>query len=153
MADRDIQRIQHMLVYCDRIVKTVARYGSSFNTFISDYDFFDSIAMKVMQIGELAGGLSEEFKEKTKNQIHWGLIRGMRNFFAHEYTSINKNIVWDVVVKDIPTLLDFCEKVIKEDSEREKPSIIAALEAGESKLHVDNAQLQKDSKHKGVPEL
>ena len=41
--------------------------------------------MKIMQIGELAGGLSDGFKDRTTEQIQWGMIRGMRNLFAHTY--------------------------------------------------------------------
>lgn len=55
MANPDIQRIQHIKKYCERIAKTIERYGHDYDIFLSDDDYFDSISMKIMQIGELAG--------------------------------------------------------------------------------------------------
>jgi len=122
MVSPDIQRIQHIKEYCERIAKTVTRYGHDYDTFVSDNDYFDSVSMKVMQIGELAGGLSDEFREKTKNQMQWGAIRGMRNIFAHAYAGVDKKVVWDVAVQDIPGLLHFCDEVIKQETYEESPS-------------------------------
>ena len=112
MVSSDMQRIRHIREYCERIAKTVKRYGDDYDTFISDGDYFDSVSMKVMQIGELAGGLSDEFREKTSNQMQWGAIRGMRNLFAHAYAGMDKQIVWDVAVRDVPGLLHFCNEII-----------------------------------------
>jgi uncharacterized protein with HEPN domain len=39
--------------------------------------------MCVLQVGELANGLSEEFRAETKDQVLWGMVRGMRNWLAH----------------------------------------------------------------------
>jgi len=70
--------------------------------------------MSIMQIGELVGGLSDEFKDSTRGQMPWGLIRGMRNRFAHSYSNMDKSDIWETATKDIPVLLAFCEKVVKE---------------------------------------
>ncbi len=58
MANPDIQRIQHIKKYCERVAKTIECYGHDYDIFLSDDDYFDSISMKIMQIGELAGGYS-----------------------------------------------------------------------------------------------
>ena len=89
----DIQRIRHIREYCERIAKTVVRYGCDYNIFLSDGDYFDSVSMKVMQIGELASGLSDEFRKKTSKQMQWGAIRGMRNLFAHTYAGMDKKVI------------------------------------------------------------
>jgi len=140
MDSSDIQRIRHIREYCKRIAATVERYGENYDTFLSDGDYFDSVSMKIMQIGELAGGLSDKFRAETKDQMQWGAIRGMRNFFAHTYAAMDKKIVWDVAVQDIPGLLRFCDRAIKRDvAEKtapiidEKPSVMDKLkEARES---------------------
>lgn len=93
MADSDLQRIQHISKYCERIAKTIERYGHDYDKFSSDDDYFDSISMKIMQIGEPAGGLSDDFKDKTRGQMQWGMIRGMRNLFAHTYAKMDKIII------------------------------------------------------------
>jgi uncharacterized protein with HEPN domain len=115
MDSPDIQRIQHIRDYCERIAQTIIRYGCEYDIFISDGDYFDSISMKIMQIGELAGGLSEDFREKTKNQMQWTAIRGARNLFAHTYAKMDKKIIWDIAVQDIPKLLLFCKEIIEKE--------------------------------------
>jgi len=112
MVSPDMQRIQHIREYCERIDNTVKRYGHDYSVFTSDGDYFDSVSMKIMQIGELAGGLSEEFRERTKNQIRWGAVRGIRNLFAHAYASMDKKVIWDVAVQDVPKLLQFCNEIM-----------------------------------------
>jgi uncharacterized protein with HEPN domain len=72
--------------------------------------------MSIMQIGELAGGLSDEFKDKTRVQMPWGLMKGMRNHFAHGYATMEKSDVWETATKDIPNLLLFCCRVIEENA-------------------------------------
>lgn len=123
MDSPDIQRLRHIREYCRRIAATVERYGKDYDTFLSDGDYFDSVSMKIMQIGELAGGLSDEFREKTKAQMQWGAIRGMRNFFAHTYAAMDKKVIWDVAVLDIPGLLSFCDRIIERDGAEKTPSL------------------------------
>ena len=40
----------------------------------------------------------------------------MRNMFAHDYTSMDKDIVWETATKDIPHLLNFCERIIEKSA-------------------------------------
>ena len=114
MISPDVQRIQYMREYCERIDKTVKRYGRDYEIFISDGDYFDSVSMKIMQIGELAGGLSEKFRERTESRIQWSSIRGMRNLFAYTYASMDKKVIWDAAVQDVPRLLLFCDEIISQ---------------------------------------
>jgi uncharacterized protein with HEPN domain len=67
--------------------------------------------MCILQIGELANGLTAEFQEKTKENMQWGLIRGMRNWIAHSYQNVDNEIIWDTVSNNIPLLEDFCNKI------------------------------------------
>ena len=113
MKDRDLQRIQHIANYCEDIARTIQRFGKSQESFFNDLDYRNSISMSIMQIGALSIGLSDEFKDSTQDQMQWGLIRGMRNMFAHTYAMMDKAIVWDVATKDIPGLLRFCQEILK----------------------------------------
>ena len=113
MDRSDLDRIKHMKRYCADIAGTIKRFGDSFEVFSEDIDYYNSISMGIMQIGELAGGLSDEFRETTRTQMPWGLIRGMRNHFAHGYATMDKGDVWETAIKDIPNLLSFCERIIE----------------------------------------
>ena len=110
----DLQRIQHILDYCRAIEKTVQRYGNSFEIFDQDEDFQRSISFSILQIGELSGGLSEEYRKKTSNRVQWGPIKGMRNMVAHSYGSMDRQISWETAIVDIPTLKQFCEEQLEE---------------------------------------
>ena len=67
--------------------------------------------MCILQIGELVGRLTDDFKA-ANTDIPWHKIRGMRNYVAHEYGSIDFEIVWFASTKSIPELQTFCEKYL-----------------------------------------
>lgn len=48
MVNSDIQRIKHISTYCERIAKTIERYGHDYAIFLADDDYFDSVSMKIM---------------------------------------------------------------------------------------------------------
>jgi len=108
----DLDRIRHIKQYCEDISKTIKRFGDSFNGFSQDIDYYNSVSMSIMQIGELAGGLSDAFKDSTRTQMPWGLMKGMRNHFSHGYATMEKSDIWETATKDIPNLLCFCNRII-----------------------------------------
>jgi uncharacterized protein with HEPN domain len=115
MGKGDLERIKHMKRYCEDIAMTVNRFGDSYEAFTRDIDFYNSVSMSLMQIGELSIGLSDEFRDATREQMSWGLMRGMRNRFAHTYDTMDRSDIWETATKDIPNLLGFCEKVIEKN--------------------------------------
>ncbi len=109
----DLQRIEHIRDYCAEIEKTIERYGKSFDIFSLDTDYQKSVSFSILQIGELSGKLSEEFKNETSNLVPWSAIREMRNIFAHNYGSMNREIIWKTANDDVSLLLDFCNEILK----------------------------------------
>ena len=109
----DLQRLEHIRDYCAEIQKTIDRYGRSFNTFDRDPDYQRSVSFCILQIGELSGRLSPEYREATADRIQWGPIKGMRNLVAHSYGSMSRDIIWETAVTDIPVLMTFCEEQLK----------------------------------------
>ena len=112
MVNSDIQRVYHIKTYCEDVAETIARFGDSFDVFQQDRDFFNSISMSIMQIGELSSGLSESFKEMTHQQVMWAPMKAMRNMFAHAYAAMNKDVIWETANRDIPVLLRFCNEIL-----------------------------------------
>ena len=106
--DRDLQILQHLLTYCNRIEQTVERFGEDKDIFLSDRDYIDSVSMNLLQIGELAGKFSDGFIERCKSEIDWRAIRGMRNLFAHAYGTMDIDRIWDTVIYDVPQLKEYC---------------------------------------------
>lgn len=108
----DIERIKHIKRYCEDIAAAITRFGYSLDVFQYDTDFYNSISMSIMQIGEIAVGLSQQFQDKTREQMPWGLMKGMRNRFAHSYAVMDKSDIWETAVEDIPNLLRFCDSIL-----------------------------------------
>ena len=110
MMSPDLQRVKHIRDYCVEVEKTIARYGASFEIFDQDADYQRSVSFCILQIGELSGGLSVEYRQATANRVQWGPIKGMRNLVAHNYGSMSRDIIWETAVVDIPALKRFCEE-------------------------------------------
>ena len=110
--NKDKSIIEHILIYCDKIQLTVGRFGSEFGIFLNDTDYRDSVSMNMLQIGELAGKLSDEYVQQTKSQIDWRAIKNMRNMFAHDYGSMDIERIWETAIEDIPMLSDYCKDVL-----------------------------------------
>jgi uncharacterized protein with HEPN domain len=116
MKDSDAQRLHHIKTYCEDIADSIVRFGAVYEIFAKDRDYFNSVSMCLMQIGELSRGLSDEFKDETRNQIQWGSIKAMRNLFAHAYAAMSRAVVWETAMKDIPELLRFCDAILEKNA-------------------------------------
>lgn len=110
MTSPDLQRIQHIKEYCETIEKTIERYGNSFEVYAADGDYQRPVSFSILQIGELSGGLSTEYRQRTANRVQWGPIKAMRNLVAHNYGRMDQAIIWETATVDIPVLLQFCRE-------------------------------------------
>ena len=107
MSERDRAVLEHMVSYCVDIEETIARFGNSYAVFSADKAYRNACAMCVLQIGELSGHLSAEFRSVHRD-IPWNEIKGMRNVMAHKYGNISVETVWETMNHDIPDLKAFC---------------------------------------------
>ena len=112
MDRADWQRLLHIKAHCEDVEAFIHRFGHDYDTFIDDRAYFNAVAMCIFQIGELANGLTPEFREKTKNDMPWGMIRGMRNWLAHSYGEVDAEVLWETANNDIPKLKEFCIKAL-----------------------------------------
>ena len=87
------------------------RFGCSFEHFEDDLMFQDACCMCVIQIGELAGQLSDEIKSQSPS-VPWRIIKDTRNFYVHAYGNIDIKAVWITLTEDIPTLKKECEDLL-----------------------------------------
>lgn len=117
MLSPDLQRLAHICDYCVELEKTVARYGASFHAFERDADYQRSVSFCIMQIGELAGKLSPEFRRASAERVQWGSVRGMRNLVAHDYAGMELDMIWETVIADIPALKVFCKEQLDGESQ------------------------------------
>lgn len=110
MLPHDRQRLKRIKAYCEDILASIDRYGSSFEDFFTDPDYQHSVSFCILQIGELVVGLTQEYRDSTKDRIEWRHIREMRNIVVHDYGNVNLEIVWSVARRDIHALKEFCDE-------------------------------------------
>ncbi|MCU0567679.1 MAG: DUF86 domain-containing protein [Oculatellaceae cyanobacterium Prado106] len=67
-----------------------------------------AILYQIQIVGEATKRLSLEFREQHSD-IPWNQAAGMRDIIAHQYDRIDPDIVWAVIQRSIPELL---EKII-----------------------------------------
>ena len=100
-------------MYGQRIADNLDRYHQDYAAFETDYLFQDACCMCVVQIGELAGQLSDDAKQQSTS-IPWRIIKDTRNFYVHAYGSIDLPSVWDTLINDIPALTAGCRKLLSD---------------------------------------
>ena len=75
----------------------------SLGLILDDEEKKRTIAMTLLNIGELASNLSKEFK-KSNDAIPFREIIGMRNHAAHGYFALHFERIWETIQEDIPEL-------------------------------------------------
>ncbi|MFQ5756431.1 MAG: DUF86 domain-containing protein [Acidiferrobacterales bacterium] len=63
-------------------------------------------------IGEAARALPQDVQNRTPH-VPWSKIIGMRHILVHGYFEIDKNVVWDVVTRDLPDLKKSIEQALE----------------------------------------
>ena len=114
--DRDRNIVRHILKYCDEVNTAHEDFDCSREKFMSSSTYRNIITMPILQIGELANHLSNEFKQ-TYRQIPWNEMRGIRNLMAHQYHSVDFEIIWDTSHGDISALKTFCENYLAHNND------------------------------------
>ncbi|MFN8254158.1 MAG: HepT-like ribonuclease domain-containing protein [Bacteroidales bacterium] len=61
---------------------------------------YDSVIVKLMNIGESSVNLSEELKNKY-SEVDWDGMYKMRNIIAHSYHKVDVNIIWDIAKNEL----------------------------------------------------
>lgn len=97
-------------LYIDDIKQSIIKIqdytiGLSEIEFKNDIKTYDSVLHNLMIIGEAAGKIPEEIREKNQN-INWSGIIGMRNIIAHGYFNVDSNIIWLTIKDRLPELFE-----------------------------------------------
>ena len=111
---KDLQILLHIIKYCERIKNIVPVFENDFKIFIDNknYYYLDSCSFSIIQIGEIIGKLSDDFRNKY-NYIPWQKIRGLRNIIVHNYGKIQFEMLWEILKNDIDELNNNCRKILE----------------------------------------
>lgn len=108
---RDERILRHMLTWCIQNDEAHQQYDHSRQSFNQVSAYRNAVSMCLFQICELAGHLSDEFKD-IHPELPWHQIRGMRNLLAHDYGNMDVDSIWETSRNDIPVIEEFCRTLL-----------------------------------------
>ena len=111
MTQRDSDLLNHIISYCLKTRSYLERCKNNKEAFMQDAMCQDACCMCIAQIGELSGLLTDELK-KAHPELPWRAIKDTRNFYVHNYGSVNMEYVWNTLTEDLPVLQAECEAII-----------------------------------------
>jgi uncharacterized protein with HEPN domain len=94
-------RFRHMLDYA-REAENYAR-GKIREDLDRDRPLMHSLVRCLEVIGEAAGRIPREDRERYPD-LSWPDLIGLRNRLIHAYDQVDLDILWQIVVKDLPPL-------------------------------------------------
>lgn len=107
-------------LFFEEIIKTINKIEQSvlnmtIEDFSNDLNLFDATLMRLHVIGENVKSIPFDLKKKHK-KIRWNKFARLRNIIGHKYSSVNKEIIWDVIKRALPEFKKDILKVLEEDS-------------------------------------
>ena len=113
----DHQRLLDILEAIERI----ERYSSRGRDAFSGDELIQTWVVHHLQIiGEATRRLTDEFRAAHPD-APWSKIIGMRNLLVHAYFGIDRDIVWQVVDRDLPVLRERIAAIVEEPDETSSP--------------------------------
>lgn len=86
-------------------IHLIQRYthGLSYETFAAQQLLQDAVVLRIAILGEAASYLPDEDKARWTT-VPWRVITDMRNRLIHGYFAVRLDLVWQVVIADLPPL-------------------------------------------------
>ena len=116
--ERDPILLENIVLYCDQICEAAECFGDDPAKpdpalLGTNSVYWNAVSMCILQIGELVGNLSEEFRA-SHNTIPWREIKGFRNIIAHAYHKVEAALTAEVIRSDIPVLRSVCLAALRD---------------------------------------
>ncbi len=89
--------------------------GKTWEEFSTSPLLQDAIVRRLEIVGEASSRVSIA-TQKQYPQLPWIEMKGTRNRIIHEYDSIELDIIWDIIQKDLPVLVSELEKIIPDEN-------------------------------------
>ena len=77
--------------------------GIDRDAFLADEKTSDSVVRNLEVIGEAAARLPTSFRDRHP-EVPWRRIVGLRNRIVHAYFDVDLELVWAIVVRELPEL-------------------------------------------------
>ena len=101
MANKESIIVNKIIAHISKISGYADGLGQ--NEFEADSKLVEACVFNLLQIGELAWRLPDEFRN-AHPEIPWAQIRGLRHKIVHDYEGVKLEIIWDIVNNDLEPL-------------------------------------------------
>ena len=109
MPKSDMVYLGHMYdTACDALERMKGKRRADFD---SDINLQLALVYLVQTLGESARRITEPTRQAHPT-IPWPQIVGMRHKIVHDYMSVDLDIVYEVVTRDLPVLVTELEKIV-----------------------------------------
>ena len=86
--------------------------GKAKDSLYSEPMYRFSVERQLEVIGEAANNLSKELQAEYSS-IPWPKIISFRNFIVHEYFGIDLELIWDILINNIPVLKSEVRQILQ----------------------------------------
>jgi len=100
-----MKRIEPYLSHIKEAIRTIQEYVKDidFDQFSQDRKTQDAVIRQLEIIGEASTKITDDFI-KANPKIPWREIKDFRNKLIHDYWEVDLELIWNVVLQDIPML-------------------------------------------------
>ena len=88
--------------------------GMDSKAFSEDAKTQSAVLYKLLVLGEAVKRLTEDFRSEH-SELPWKLMAGMRDQLIHNYDSVDVDLVWKTLQKDIPTVITVLTRLLAEE--------------------------------------
>lgn len=93
--ERDPDHILHALRCASRVENLIV---GGRDTLFNDEDKIDALCWNMYQIADVTGKISDTVQQNHP-EVPWRTIAGFRNFYAHAYEGIDRDRMWNDIVR------------------------------------------------------
>jgi uncharacterized protein with HEPN domain len=109
--------IEHMLEVSRKAINAI--HGKDRRAFDEDYILQMGLTHLIQIIGESANRVSPQFQH-AHPEVPWHRVVGTRHRIVHDYMNVDEDVVWEVVVNDLPALTILLENLIPPEEQSQK---------------------------------
>jgi len=88
----------------------------TYEVFLADIKTQDAVIRNLEIIGEATKNLSEELRSRYPD-LPWKGMAGVRDRLIHHYFGINLDVVWQIVIGELPQLALLIEEILHEQGD------------------------------------
>ncbi len=103
------------LAHIAESIRTIEQYTANLtqDTFNRSPQVQDAVVRRLEIIGEAAKSIPNEFKSRH-SEIPWKKIAGMRDVLIHKYFSVDLNLLWNLLEKELKILQSQIDNLLKQ---------------------------------------